>query len=167
MVLAGIFRSIRTKFILGALAAIAGSGIISYISFSRAAEQHSVESLQANAIGLAEGTAFMVAPLIAFESINEMNKILEGLTRNPDFSYALISDNNHKLIASNGADTLLHHGVEVGTQVFIPRWTDACGCAGHGQRRELGLSPPWDLARSHERGPQQDSRCFTGHDTLT
>jgi len=115
----GIFYSIRTKFIAGALVAIAGSGIISYVSFSRAAERQSLNSLISHAMGLAEGTAVMIAPLIAFDSISEMNKILDGLTRNPDFAYAAISGKDNQPITSRNGDAVPDFVAVFSTEVFI------------------------------------------------
>ena len=61
----------------------------------------------------------MIAPLIAFESVNEMNKILDGLTRNPDVVYAVICDQDHKSLATNGGDAPPHHDVVISTKAFV------------------------------------------------
>src|SRR5574341_531915 len=98
------FRSVRTKFLLGCLVAIVASGIVIYASFSSAAEKQSEQSMRARAVGLAENTAFLTAPLIAFESRNEMTKALKLLAADPDFAYALISDETGRPLASIHAD---------------------------------------------------------------
>ena len=96
----GRFLSIRGKLILGALAAIAGSGTVSYLSFSSVAEQQSLRNLRARAAGLAEHTAFLTAPLIAFDSYAELTRALQALAADPDFGYALITNEEHKVLAS-------------------------------------------------------------------
>ncbi len=145
MVTSGILHSIRTKFILGTLAAIAGSGAISYATFSRAAESQSLDNLRANAIGLAEGTALVIAPLIAFESSNEMNKVLDALTKNPDFAYAVIADQDHKPVVSKNGTALPGHELVSSTRTFVERglmhvMTPAVDSGQHWGYFHLGLS---------------------------
>jgi transcription-repair coupling factor (superfamily II helicase) len=63
-----------------------------------------MENMRANAVSLAENTSLQVAPLIAFDSFNEMKKVLDLARGNPDFVYATITDEAHKTLAEvNGA----------------------------------------------------------------
>ena len=140
-----IFQSIRTKFIVGALVTMTGSGIISYVSFSRAAAEQSLDSLRVNGIALAEGKAFVAAPLIAFESTSAMGKVLDALTKNPDFAYAVISDQDHQPILSKGEDALRRHNPVSRTQTFVEKgllhvMTPAVDNGHHWGYFHLGLS---------------------------
>src|ERR1700722_5105851 len=92
-------RSIRTKFLLVGFAAVLLSGSA---SFFLAAEQRRQleEQLRSSAANIARQTEFVMAPLIAFESTDEMGKALGLLRTNPDFSYAGVFGENGTLLAS-------------------------------------------------------------------
>ncbi len=102
-------NSIRTKFIAGSFAAILSSAFASYLLLARAVERQSMESMRTSAVSLAENTALQTAPLIAFDSFNEMKKVLELARANPDFIYASIADDNHKILASVNGDRMPFH----------------------------------------------------------
>jgi PAS domain S-box-containing protein len=94
-------HSIRTKFLLVGLAAVLLSGSV---SFFLAAEQRRQMEQQArsSAVNMAEQTGFAMAPLIAFDSRDEMKKALELLRTNPDFAWARVSGETGELLASVG-----------------------------------------------------------------
>ena len=84
-------RSIRTKFLLVGSAAVLLSGSVSF--FLAAEQRRQLEDeLRSSAVNLARQTEFVMAPLIAFDSRDEMKKALELLRTNPDFAWARVSD---------------------------------------------------------------------------
>jgi signal transduction histidine kinase/CheY-like chemotaxis protein len=92
------FLSVRVKLILGSLLVFGGSGAITYFSYSLAAERQALVNMRARAVGLAESTAELTAPLVAFGS--EINRALVVLSADPDFQYAVVSNMSHQHIAS-------------------------------------------------------------------
>ena len=102
-------NSVRTKFIAGSFVAILSSACASYLLLARAVERQSMESMRANAISLVENTALQTAPLIAFESYNEMKKLLDLARANPDFVYASITDDSHHTLAAVNGERMLAH----------------------------------------------------------
>jgi PAS domain S-box-containing protein len=96
------FRSIRTKFLVVGLAAVLLSGSVSlFLAFAEHREFQ--KQLEANAVSVATQTAFVMGPLIAFDSRNEMKKALDLLRANPDFAYARVSDENDSPLALLGS----------------------------------------------------------------
>src|SRR5258708_2486217 len=95
------FRSIRTKFLLVGLASVflCGSG-----SFFLAAEQRRQleQQRRSSAVNVADQAGFVMAPLIAFDSRDEMKKALELLRANPDFAWARVSDETGAPLESVG-----------------------------------------------------------------
>ncbi len=105
--------SIRTKFTAGSLAAILLSAAFSYLAFSRAAERFSLNAVQARANALANNTAFVVAPLIAFESQSEIRKAVNLLSADPDFVSATVRDAEGRPLARAGTQPLPGKGSDV------------------------------------------------------
>jgi PAS domain S-box-containing protein len=95
------FRSIRTKVLLVRLITIAIE-IAAFLFVAVAAQRQLRHQLRSNAMSTAEQTAFVTAPLIAFDSRNELNKALELLRTSPDFAYAQVSDESGTPLASLG-----------------------------------------------------------------
>ena len=101
-----IHRSVRTKLLSGVALTLLLNGLAGYLYFSHTAEKHLVETLRSKAIGLAEGTAFVSGPLIAFESYAEIEKALAALTKNPDFAYAEVTDSVGRTLASRRVESV-------------------------------------------------------------
>ena len=78
MIFGNPIRSIRTKFLLVGFAAVLVSGSVSIF---QAANQRRLlqDELHSSAINLARQTEFVMAPLVAFDSRDEMKKALELL----------------------------------------------------------------------------------------
>jgi PAS domain S-box-containing protein len=96
------FHSIRTKFLLVGLAAVLLSGCVSF--FLAAEQRRQVEQqLRSSAANTASQTVFVMAPLIAFDSRDEMVRALGLLRTNPDFAYARVFDETGTPLASVGA----------------------------------------------------------------
>ena len=93
-------RSMRAQFVLGSSIAILGSGILSFLLLSALVQKQLESALKANAVSLAENTAFVAAPLIAFESTAELKKVLSLLKTNRDFVYANVADEARRTVAS-------------------------------------------------------------------
>ena len=94
-------RSIRTKFLLVGFAAVLLSGSVSF--FMAAEQRRQMEDqLRSGAVNLARQTEFVMAPLIAFDSRDEMKKALELLRTNPDFAWARVSDETGTPLVSVG-----------------------------------------------------------------
>jgi PAS domain S-box-containing protein len=155
------FRSIRTKFLTVGLAAVLLSGSVSLFL---AAEEHQrfAQQLRSNAINIAKQTAFVVAPLIAFDSRDEMKKALELLRTNSDFAYAKVTAQSGAPIASLGdipsAPCEVNGGLQVvGRGRFIQVTTpimdggETWGCLQLGiseERTERDASRLWAIALS-------------------
>ena len=155
------FRSIRTKFLTVGLAAVLLSGSVSLFL---AAEEHQrfAQQLRSNAINIAKQTAFVVAPLIAFDSRDEMKKALELLRTNSDFAYAKVTAKSGAPIASLGDTPSAPCEVNGGLQVvdrgrFIQVTTpimdggETWGCLQLGiseERTERDASRLWAIALS-------------------
>src|SRR5207245_4094762 len=101
MKVGGRFRSIRTKVLLVRLTTIV-IVIAAFLFVGAASHRQLRRQLHANAISMAQQTAFQTAPLIAFDSRNELAKALELLRANPDFAYAQVSDESGTPLASLG-----------------------------------------------------------------
>src|SRR5580698_8825188 len=94
-------HSIRTKFLLVGLAAVLLSGSVSF--FLAAEQRRQLEQqLRSSAVNMAKQTEFVMAPLIAFDSKEEMKKALELLHTNPDLTWAKVSDDTGTPLASVG-----------------------------------------------------------------
>jgi PAS domain S-box-containing protein len=94
-------RSIRTKFLVVGLAAVLLCGSLSL--FLAAEQRRELEQqLRSSARNMAEQAAFVMGPLIAFDSRDEMKQALELLRTNPDFSWATVSDEAGAPLASVG-----------------------------------------------------------------
>jgi|SRR5579862_40092 len=113
------FNSIRVTFAAGSFIAILGSGTACYFLLSAVVQKEWLAALQANAVSLAENTAFVARPLVAFESTAEIKKVLTLLTANPDFAYASVTDQTHRSIAAIHPDRILPHQWTLKTQVTI------------------------------------------------
>src|ERR1700694_2886585 len=101
MILRLPFRSIRTKFLLVGLAAVLLSGSVSF--FLAAQQRRQLEQqLRSSAVNMANQTGFVMGPLVAFDSKNEMKQALELLRTNPDFAWATVSDETGAPLASAG-----------------------------------------------------------------
>src|ERR1700730_13230527 len=94
-------RSIRTKFLVVGLTAALVSGAASLFLAAEAQSQFRSQ-LQLNTINMAQQTAFVTAPLVAFDSRSELKKALELLQINPDFAYARVSDEKGAPLVSVG-----------------------------------------------------------------
>src|SRR5882757_6017123 len=94
--------SLRIKFVAGCSVAILGSALAAYFAFSYVAEQYALGAVKGRADALAKNTAFVAAPLIAFESSAELKKALDLLQADTDFFYAEIRDVEGRLLASSG-----------------------------------------------------------------
>jgi signal transduction histidine kinase/CheY-like chemotaxis protein len=86
------WTSIRVKLICSCAIAVLGCGAISSIAFVSIAESQFLEHIRAHALALAKDTAFVVAPLIAFESHSELSKVIGLMRADPDFAYAMLFD---------------------------------------------------------------------------
>jgi PAS domain S-box-containing protein len=95
-------RSIRTKFLVVGLTAALVSGAASLFLAGEAQSQFRSQLVQ-NTVNLAQQTAFVTAPLVAFDSRSELKKALELLQINPDFVYARVSDEKGAPLASVGS----------------------------------------------------------------
>jgi PAS domain S-box-containing protein len=94
-------HSIRAKFLLVGLAAVLLSGSTSFFLATQQRRQLE-DQLRSSTVNLAKQTQFVMAPLIAFESRDEMKKPLELLRTNPDFSWAIVSDETGAPLVSVG-----------------------------------------------------------------
>ena len=95
------FRSIRNKFLVVGL----GAGVISIgasLFLAATADQKFASNLRINARHAAEQTAYITAPLIAFNSKSEITKALSLLKADPDFAYVQLRDAEGKVIAAMG-----------------------------------------------------------------
>ena len=101
--------SIRAKFLIGSSVALLGSGAISYVLVARAVKSQSFANMEAIAGGLARNIALQAAPLIAFESRNELKKTLDLVRANPDFAYASITDQDHVTLEAINANLIPPH----------------------------------------------------------
>src|SRR5580704_1009550 len=94
-------RSIRTKFLLVGLAAVLLSGSVSV--FLAAEQRRQLEQqARSSAVDMAEQTGFAMAPLIAFDSRDEMKKVLNLMRTNPDFAWARVSGETGAPLVSVG-----------------------------------------------------------------
>jgi PAS domain S-box-containing protein len=101
MIFPSFFRSIRTRFLVAGLAAVLLSGGLG-VFLAATAQRQIHRQLRANAASIAQQTAFVMAPLVAFDSRNEINKALSLLQANPDFAYAQVSNEEGARLASVG-----------------------------------------------------------------
>src|SRR5579872_3986735 len=108
--------SIRNRFLLVGLAAVLFSGTV---SFGLAVEQRiqSEQQLVSSAVNIAKQTGFVMAPLIAFDSREEMKKALELMRTNPDFAYARVSGETGAELASAGGAVATPCDGKAGLQV--------------------------------------------------
>ena len=94
-------RSIRTKFLIVGLAAVVLCGSLSL--FLAAEQRRQLEQqLQSSALNIAKQTSFVMGPLIAFDSRDQMKQALELLRTNPDFVWATVYDEQGMPLASVG-----------------------------------------------------------------
>src|SRR3984957_12738837 len=109
-------RSIRTKFLLVGFAAVLLSGSVSF--FLAAEQRRQLEDqLRSSAVNLARQTEFVMAPLIAFDSRDEMKKALALLHTNPDFAWAIVFDEAGTPLVSVGAAPLIRCDGKSGEQL--------------------------------------------------
>jgi PAS domain S-box-containing protein len=94
-------RSIQTKFLVVGLTAALVSGAASLFLAAEAQKQFRSQLLL-NIINMAQQTAFVTAPLVAFDSRGELKKALEQLQVDPDFAYGRISDEKGAPLISVG-----------------------------------------------------------------
>jgi PAS domain S-box-containing protein len=98
------FRSIRTKFLLVGLAAVLLSGSVSF--FLAAQQRRQLEQqLRSSAVNMANQAGFVMGPLVAFDSKDEMKQALELLRTNPDFAWATVLGETGTPLASVGNAT--------------------------------------------------------------
>src|ERR1700733_9598541 len=110
-------RSIRTKFLLAGLAAVLFSGSVSY--FLAARQGRTLEQgLQSSALSASTQTAFLMAPLIAFDSRDEMNKALAMVRANPDFASSAVFGESGERLASAGSAPTNRCDSRAGQRVF-------------------------------------------------
>jgi PAS domain S-box-containing protein len=94
--------SIRTKFLLVGLAAVVCSGLVN-LMMAAIQWRRSREELRNHSVSVAKQTAFVVAPLVEFESRDELAKALELLRLDdPDFAYARVCDEHAVPLGSVG-----------------------------------------------------------------
>src|SRR5262249_49155677 len=96
--------SLRAGFTAGCLVAIIGSAALSYLGFSRIAEMALLNAVRERVTALAENTAFVVAPLIVFESDAELRKAVNLLKADPDFLWAAVHNAEGQLLARAGTE---------------------------------------------------------------
>jgi PAS domain S-box-containing protein len=109
-------HSIRTKFLLVGLAAVLLSGSVS--AFLAAEQRRQLElQLRSSAVNIANQTKFVMAPLIAFDSRDEMKKALDLLRTNPDFAYATVFGETGAPLASVGSAATIRCDGKTGQQV--------------------------------------------------
>jgi two-component system sensor histidine kinase/response regulator len=94
-------HSIRTKFLLVGLASVLLSGSVSVFLAAEQRRQLEQEA-RSSAVNMAKQTGFAMAPLIAFDSRDEMRKALELLRANPDFAWARVCGETGAPLASVG-----------------------------------------------------------------
>ena len=95
-------RSIRTKFLLVGLAAVVFSGLGNVV-MSAIQRRRSEEELRNHTVSVAKQTAFVVAPLVEFESRDALAKALTLLRLDdPDFAYARVCDDRGATLGSAG-----------------------------------------------------------------
>ncbi|MGI8960911.1 MAG: ATP-binding protein [Bryobacteraceae bacterium] len=93
--------SLRVKFLVGCSVAILGSALTAYLSFSHVAQQYALGAIEGRADALAKNTAFVAAPLIAFDSRKELKKAVDLLQADRDFFDAEIRDPEGHVLASS------------------------------------------------------------------
>ena len=93
--------SLRVKFVAGGSIALLGCALTAFLAFSHVAEQYAFAAVKGRADALAKNTAFVAAPLIAFDSRTELKKALDLLQADADFSYAEIRDAQGYVLASS------------------------------------------------------------------
>ena len=96
-------NSLRWKVALAASIAVLFSSASSYWLISRAAERSSLEQFREQVANLAANTAFLAAPLIAFDSRTEIAHALSALGSNADFRFAEVTNEEGLRIGSAGA----------------------------------------------------------------
>jgi signal transduction histidine kinase/DNA-binding response OmpR family regulator len=102
--------SLRAKFLFGCALAILGSALSAYVGFSRVAEAYALAAVRGRANALAKSTAFVATPLIAFDSVNELQKALDGLRADPDLVEAkVIAASSKSVLASLRAPLYEQH----------------------------------------------------------
>src|SRR2546430_13534327 len=82
-----LFRSIA-----GCLVAIMGSAIGAWLAFSRVAERYALSAIQGRADALAKNTAFVAAPLIAFDSTTRSEEHTSELQSQSNLVFRLLLD---------------------------------------------------------------------------
>ena len=96
------FRSIRTKFLVVGLASVLLAGSVNLI-LATIEQRRSKEQLRAHALNIAQQAAFVSAPLVAFDSREEIARALKLLRAgDPDFAYAIVCDEGGAQLASVG-----------------------------------------------------------------
>jgi PAS domain S-box-containing protein len=95
------FQSIRTKFLTVGLAAVVLSGSVNLI-LAAIERRRSADQLRENAISIAQQTAFVSAPLVAFDSRAEIDRALRLLRTDPNFAYARVCGEGGLPLASVG-----------------------------------------------------------------
>jgi PAS domain S-box-containing protein len=94
-------RSIRSRVLaLGLGMTLIEVAALSFVAESAARQFH--DQLRADAIATAKQASFVAAPLVAFESHDELKKALALLRTDADFAYARVFDDHGVLLASEG-----------------------------------------------------------------
>ena len=91
--------SLRLNLLAGCCVAILGSTASLYVAFSNVAEHYALQAVKGRAEALAKNTAFVAAPLIAFDSTTELDKALTLLQADPDFRQAEALDAQGRILA--------------------------------------------------------------------
>lgn len=100
-----LLSSLRAKVLAGCSIAIIGSAIGAWFAFSRVAEKYALSAIQGRADALVKNTAFVAAPLIAFDSSAELKKSLDLLRADPDFVSARVLDADRHVLASSATSS--------------------------------------------------------------
>lgn len=91
-------RSLRAKFLGGFALALVGAACIAYFTFSSIAERYGIRAVQTSTDALARNSAFIAAPLIAFDSASDLKTVLRFVEHDPNFLSAQIVDVDGKVI---------------------------------------------------------------------
>jgi signal transduction histidine kinase/CheY-like chemotaxis protein len=98
-------HSLRWKLGVAASAAVLCSSTTTFWLVSRAADRQSIEQFQEQATDLAGNTAFLAAPLIAFDNRSELSRALEAFHSDADFRFAEVRNEDGVVIGSAGKPT--------------------------------------------------------------
>src|SRR5580693_1048931 len=96
------FRSIRTRVsTVRLVAVIIEAAALCFLAFT--ADHQFRDQLRADAVATSAQAAFVAAPLVAFDSREELKKALELLRTDSDFAYAQVSNDKGASLAALGS----------------------------------------------------------------